>query len=427
MPLIFAILSAINVYSQPEPSNYKAVVAKFKLFYNDNKPDSIYKMFGPEMRAAPVASSPEVFRNTASQLKTQLGTLNAATFTRYNGTVAAYDADFQNGVLLMSLQLNKSNEIAGLSFVPAPAKPVASVTADDPNLTETPVTIKIIGGSISGTLSVPKNAPAKLPVVLIIAGSGPTDRDGNNTLGVNCNTYKMIAGALGKNGIACLRYDKRMIGKSINSTKEKDLRFEDYADDAIALIKLLHDDARFSKIIVLGHSEGSLVGMLSAVDEPVNAFISVAGAGDRIDKILTVQTKDQPDFIKDGLRSIMDSLKRGKFTDKVDPALYSLMRPSVQPYMLSWMRHDPTIEIKKLKIPILIVQGTTDIQVTIGDAEKLKKAKSDATLLIIPGMNHVLKEAPADRAGNLETYKDPNLPLKPEFVTGIVGFINKLK
>jgi pimeloyl-ACP methyl ester carboxylesterase len=190
---------------------------------------------------------------------------------------------------------------------------------------------------------------------------------------------------------------------------------------------MLHDDARFSKIIVLGHSEGSLIGMLASADQPVSGYISVAGAGERIDKIITTQLKDQPDYIKSGFKTILDSLVRGKFTDKVDPALYSLMRPSVQPYMLSWMRHDPAVEIRKLKIPVLIIQGTTDIQVTVGDAEKLKKAKSDATLLIIPGMSHILKEGPADKAENAATYKDPNLPLKPELVTGIVDFIKKLK
>lgn len=423
--LLVAVLSIANVYGQTEPSNYAVVVSKFKLFYNNNKPDSIYKIFGPEMRTA---LTPEQFRATTGQLKTQIGPLSQTSFTGFNQGVATYNATFKNGELVMRLSLNATNQIIGLLFQPAEVKAEASTIAGDPSLTETPIVQKTFSGNISGTLTMPKNASGKIPVVLIIAGSGPTDRDGNSPkLGLNGYTYKLLANALGKNGIASLRYDKRMVGQSVSATKEKELRFEDYTDDAQALIEMLHNDPRFSKVIVLGHSEGSLVGMLASTDQPVSAFISVAGAGERGDKILIAQLKSQPAFISEGFQTILDSLKKGKFTDKVDPSLYFIARPSIQPYLLSWLVHEPFREIKKLKIPILIIQGTTDLQITVADAEKLKKAKSDATLVIIPGMNHVLKAAPADRDKNLATYKDPNLPLKPELVTSIVSFIDKLK
>jgi len=123
---------------------------------------------------------------------------------------------------------------------------------------------------------------------------------------------------------------------------------------------------------------------------------------------------------------MLDSLKKGKTTDNIDPALYFIARPSIQKYLASWFRYEPQRVIKTVKIPTLIVQGTTDLQVTVADAGKLKKAKSDATLDIIPGMNHVLKEAPEDRDKNLATYNDPALPLKPQLITDVVGFINKL-
>jgi alpha-beta hydrolase superfamily lysophospholipase len=237
----------------------------------------------------------------------------------------------------------------------------------------------------------------------------------------------MLANALGKNGIASLRYDKRMIGQSVTSTKLKELRFEDYVDDAVGLINMLSEDARFSKVIVLGHSEGSLVGLLSVRDQPAKAFISVAGAGQQADKIVTEQMKSQPKYIADNFKTMLDSLKKGKFTDNIDPKIYAIAGPDVQPYLMSWFRYDPIREIKKIKIPALILQGTTDIQVTVADAEKLKKADSDAKLVIITGMNHILKEAPADREQNIATYNKPNLPLKPELVTSIVDFINGLK
>ena len=423
--LLLFVTTASGAFAQSEPAVYATVIKKFALFYNNNKPDSIYKIFGPEMRNALNA---EQFRATMGQLKAQLGPLNNTAFINFKNPVASYTGTFQNGALVIRLSLNAQNEIIGLLLQPAETEAIASTLTDDPALTETPVTQKTLSGNISGTLTMPKNAHGPIPVVLIIAGSGPTDRDGNSPkLGLNGYTYKLLANALGDHGIASLRYDKRLVGKSVSKTKEKELRFEDYSDDAIALVNMLHDDNRFSKIIVLGHSEGSLVGMLASADQPVNAFISVAGAGDRADIILTEQMKSQPQYIANGFKTIMDSLKRGKFTDVVDPALYPIARPSVQPYLLSWMMHDPAREIKKLKIPVLIIQGTTDLQVGVADAEKLKKADKNAVLDIIPGMNHVLKAAPVDRDKNLATYRDPDLPLKPELVTAIVSFIDKLK
>jgi len=288
--------------------------------------------------------------------------------------------------------------------------------------------LKTFSGSISGTLAMPKNAADKIPVVLIIAGSGPTDRDGNSPkLGLASNAYKMIANELGKNGFASLRYDKRLVGQSVSSTKENELRFEDYVDDAVGLINMLNDDQRFSKIIILGHSEGSLVGMMAANGQPVKAFISVAGAGDSADKIMTEQMKSKGALISDGFNRMLDSLKRGKTTDNIDPSLYPYARPSIQKYLMSWFRYNPIREIKKIKIPILILQGTTDLQVTVSDAEKLKKAKSDAILDIIPGMNHIMKDAPADRDKNIATYNEPELPLKSEFVKALISFLNKQK
>jgi pimeloyl-ACP methyl ester carboxylesterase len=280
------------------------------------------------------------------------------------------------------------------------------------------------GTTIYGTLTMPKDASGKIPVVLIIAGSGPTDRDGNGPL-INTNTYKLLAYALGKAGIASVRYDKRMIGQSVGTQKEADLRFEDYSDDAVGFINMLGDDQRFSKVIVAGHSEGSLVGMIACHDEPVKGFISLSGAGEPAEKILTEQMKSQPGFASEGLKKVLDSLKRGKINPNVDPSLYGLLRPSIQMYIMSWCRYDPTVEIRKVKCPILIIQGTTDMQISVDNAQKLKSAKSSATLVIIRGMSHILKDGPADKEQNLATYKDPNLPLNTEMVNAVIDFVKK--
>jgi pimeloyl-ACP methyl ester carboxylesterase len=326
----------------------------------------------------------------------------------------------------MTLTLNSENQISGWFLKPQPEseQQAAAAVQIDPSLEESPITLKTFSANISGTLTMPKNASGKIPVVLIIAGSGPTDRNGNSPqLGLNANIYKLLAYDLGKQGIASLRYDKRLIGESTSTTKESELSIDDYVDDAVGLINMLHDDGRFSKVIVAGHSEGSLVGMMAAYSEPADAFISIAGAGEPAEKILAEQMKSQPTYIADEFKTIMDSLRKGKITENVDPAMYTIARPSIQHYIMSWCRYDPTKEIRKVKVPVLILQGTNDLQVSVDNALKLKNAKSSATLTIIRGMNHILKDAPPDKVQNAATYTNPVLPLNTELVSAIVDFV----
>lgn len=415
-----AIFFAVKLFAQAEPVKYMAAAGQFKKFYNANLPDSISANFSPEFKAdLPI----DKFNASTKQLRAQLGTLLQTEFFSYNSSLATYKATFQNGVFLLNLALNNKDQITGLKL--APYQEVAKI---DPSLTESPVSLKTFSGTIYGTITTPKTLNGKIPVVLIIAGSGPIDRNGNSPNLVT-NDYKLIAEALGKDAIASLRYDKRMVGESVGTEKEESLRFDDYVDDAIGMINLLKEDKRFSKVIVLGHSEGSLVGILASISSEgsTNAFISVAGAGRRADDILTEQMKSQPTYMSEGFKKILDSLAVGKVQKKVDPSLYFIARPSIQNYLRSWCKFDPQQEIKKLRIPILIVQGSTDLQVPVTDAEKLKKAKSAATLTIIHGMNHVFKEAPIDKDKNMATYNQPELPLKPEFVSSVLDFIHGLK
>ena len=302
----------------------------------------------------------------------------------------------------------------------------AAQTPADASLIESPITCKNLSGMISGTLTMPKNATGKIPVVIIIADSGPTDRDGNNAQsGLNCNTYKLLAQGLGIKGIASVRYDKRMVGESTTTNKPSDLRFDDYVDDAVSLLELLNDDQRFSKIIMLGHGEGAMVGMLAARDQPAKAVITINTTSEQGDKFMTEQMKSKPQFMQTAFKTLLDSMRKGKTIDNIDLALYPLASPAKQKFLMSYFRYVPVRIIKIQKVPVLIMQGGTDQQIAVADAEKLKKAKSDATLLVIPGMNHILKEAPADNEKNLATYDKPDLPLKAEVIPAIVDFINK--
>ncbi len=279
-------------------------------------------------------------------------------------------------------------------------------------------------GIIYGTLTLPENNENNIPVVLIIAGSGPTDRNGNSAIAGNNNNLKMIAEQLATHNIASLRYDKRGIAKSANvDIAEKDLRFEDYINDAIGWLGLLKKDQRFSDVFILGHSQGSLVGMVAAQEEDIAGFISVAGPGQFIADTLREQLSTLPAELKEEAEEILASLENGKTVSEVDENLQSVFRPSVQPFLISYMKYDPVEEIKKLDIPILIVQGTTDLQVSVSDANNLKDAFPEAQLEIIEGMNHVLKEAPADPQKNTATYNDPELPLADGFTGVILDFI----
>ncbi len=288
------------------------------------------------------------------------------------------------------------------------------------------IIMKTPSGDIFGTLTVPNNLKVS-PIVIIIAGSGPTDRDCNSPLGIKTNAYKMLSEGLAENGISSLRFDKRGIGNSKGAmTSEVDLKFETYINDVVSWIALLKKDKRFSKVVLLGHSEGSLIGIVAAEQVNVSGLISVAGVGRPADEILKIQLeKKLPAQLLEESNKILDSLKTGKTVSDVDPSLLALYRPGIQPYMISWMKYDPAQEISKLKIPVLIIQGTTDLQVTVNDAKLLSESYPDAKLLIIQDMNHVLKESDDNMQNNLATYSNPELPLKPELIPEIVNFIKR--
>lgn len=300
------------------------------------------------------------------------------------------------------------------------------VFAQNQAFDESPINYKNLSGYIRGTLCMPGNVSGKVPVVLIVADAGPTDRNGNNEQsGLNSNMYKLLAEGLAKNGIASVRFDKRMVGESKTANKLEDLRFDDYIDDAVGLIEMLNDDQRFSKVVVLGHGEGSLVGMLAARDQPAKAIVLINASSEQGDKVMTEQFKSKPQYIQDEFKTLLDSMKKGKTFDNVDLAMYPLVTTARQKYLMSYFKYPPLRVIKVMKVPVLIVQGTTDVQTSVADAEKLKKAKSDALLITIKGMSHIMKEGPQDKDQNMATYSNPALPLKVELVPDLVDFINK--
>lgn len=290
---------------------------------------------------------------------------------------------------------------------------------------EEPVRLETSTGTIHGTLLLPAVQGA-VPVALLIAGSGPTDRDGNSlALNGENNSLRMLAEGLADAGVATLRYDKRGVAESRPAgAAETDLRFDAYVEDAALWLRRLHDDPRFSSVVVIGHSEGSLIGMIAAADGGADAFVSMAGISRPAPAVLRDQIRPQltPELWAESER-ILGALERGQTADSVPAILMPLYRPSVQPYLISWFRHDPAARLSELTIPVLLVQGTTDMQVGVSEAEGLRASLPDSELTVIEGMNHVLKAVPADPARQIASYSDPSLPLAPGLVEGIAAFI----
>ncbi len=287
------------------------------------------------------------------------------------------------------------------------------------------VHIKTLTGTLHGTQIIPASNASEL-AVLILAGSGPTDRNGNSSLAGENNSLKLLAEGLAGHGIASTRYDKRGIGESAAAgLEEADLRFDTYVEDAALWIQQLQADSRFSSITVIGHSEGSLIGMLAIQKTGADAFVSIAGIAQTASQVLRDQLQPRlPDALWQQNEQILAALEQGKRVTAIPPELNALYRSSIQPYLISWFRYTPVQEISRLTVPVLIVQGTTDIQVSVKEAQDLKKAKPDAELRIIEGMNHVLKAVPLDPEQQNASYSEPMLPVVSDLVEGISQFIH---
>jgi pimeloyl-ACP methyl ester carboxylesterase len=387
---------------------------KFVSYYNNGKVDSIYTLLSDAGKAK-ITNAALV--TATLQLKGALGDIKSCEFYKENNGANSYIATLDKSGPVLYVTFTKANKLAGF-FTDADKRELPGA-----------ITVTTPDAVLKGTLTVP-DVKQKVPVVLLIAGSGPTDRDGNTkSAGVNPNTYLQISEALKQKNIAVLRYDKRMVGQSTSTKAVAELEFNDFVDDAVALVKFLKADARFSKIIIAGHSEGSLIGMLVCQRENTDGFISLAGAGVGADGTLKNQLKDKlsADNYKKGSLMI-DSIKAGQAV-KQKLTLWSmgLFDPSLQPYLHSWMQYNPQKEIAKLTVPAFIVQGSTDIQVGIDDALLLKKAQPKARIKLINGMSHILKEGPADNAENMATYTKSDLPLHPELIPAIAAFIESIK
>ncbi|WP_024644197.1 alpha/beta hydrolase [Pseudomonas syringae] len=303
----------------------------------------------------------------------------------------------------------------------------ATASAAAPSTVQRQVSVDTENGKLYGTLMMPRS-DKPVPVVLIVAGSGPTDRDGNNPEGGRNDSMKRLAVILASNNIASVRYDKRGVAASKAVTPdERNLSVESYVADVQLWARALKANTRLGPLILLGHSEGALVATLAAEKAGAAALISVAGTGRPVDQVLREQFQERlPPELLQRSNQLLDELKAGKTDDNVPSELEVVFRPSVQPYLISLFRQDPAAAFGALKMPALIVQGRNDIQVGVGDALLLQKAKPDAELALIDGMNHVLRIVPDDLQQQLLSYRNPTQPLAKEVTSRILRFIKAL-
>ena len=276
---------------------------------------------------------------------------------------------------------------------------------------------------LPGTLSFNKNI-VQQALVIYVHGSGNVDRNGNQAGAIKANYIQQLAEALNKNSIAFYRYDKRTATQENMKYLMQGISFLDFVKDVQVSVEHFKDDSRFSSIVIIGHSQGSLVGML-ALSQDVDKYISIAGPASRIDEIMTQQIRKQNG---DSLAGIVDShFKESNATgtiENVNSMLFQLFNPQNLPFFESWMQYNPTNEMSKIKVPILIINGNKDLQVSVEEAKTLHNANPDAELVIIENMNHVLKNIEKDE-DNFKSYSSPDFPVSEELVEVISRFIKK--
>lgn len=278
---------------------------------------------------------------------------------------------------------------------------------------------------LAGTFVTPAGITAAKGVV-IIAGSGPTDRNGNSKLGVDADYLEQLANALASAGIASLRYDKRGVGGSkALVTSEAALRFSDFVGDAEKWAVWLGQQPDISCVFVLGHSEGGLIATLIAGKANPAGLALVSSPGGSMATVLGRQLRHLPmtGALRAEALTTLKQIENGRKVNNVDPKLHNLFRPSVQPFLISMIDIDPASELAKLSLPTLIVSGGKDQQVTKADYDALTAARPGATALRVPDMNHVLKDISGGRKANLAAYKNPKLPLSPELTKAVTGFV----
>ena len=303
------------------------------------------------------------------------------------------------------------SDMAGINVRPVLAR----------NKTDSDVTIPASGFSLAGTLtSPPQPGRLKHPAIVLVAGSGPVQRD-ETVAGIPI--FAQLAGALADRGFMVLRYDKRGVGQSGGRSESATL--DDYADDLISVVRWLakRRDIDRKRITVTGHSEGGAVGMIAAGREKkISSLVLVAAPGTTGADLILAQQQHLLDALKlpDAERqSTIDLQKRiqaAVMTEKGWEAVPPEMRKQADtPWFRSFLLFDPAKAIKKTRQRVLIIQGDLDTQIAPGNADRLaelargRKKKADVRVEHLPGVNHLLVRAETGEVSEYPSLKEKQI------------------
>ncbi|MFK7858122.1 MAG: alpha/beta hydrolase [Granulosicoccus sp.] len=292
-------------------------------------------------------------------------------------------------------------------------------------------------GELAGTLLLPSHANPPFNTVLILPGSGPTDRDGNNPGSLKASSYRLLAEGLAERGVASVRVDKRGLGESSAAGDANQVTFKLYVDDVVSWLGVIADMPQLTgDVWLVGHSEGAMIATVAAGREldQVRALVMLAAPGRTLGVVLREQLASNPanvPVLAEAFAAI-EMLERNEPVDPetLHPGLRPLFNVSTQHYLGEMIRFDPAAALRELgerddPLPVLIVHGMRDIQVSSEDARALAQARPDAELVMIADMNHVLKSVSSDdRGANLATYSNPELPLVQNVVDSVADFID---
>jgi len=277
-----------------------------------------------------------------------------------------------------------------------------------------------INTHVDGTLLFP-NSNEKPKLAIIIGGSGPIDRNGNQNFLKN-NSLKKLAERLSNQGIATFRYDKRVVKQIRTGNIDKNTLFDDFVTDAVSVIEYFKKTNSYSKIYVIGHSQGSLVGILAG-EGRMDGFVSISGAGKSIDSVVIEQVQKTAPQFTEGAKKAFGAMRYGRTISNYPPELSSIFNQEIQAFMINWMQYNPKELINSLDVPILILNGTKDLQVSIEEAQSLKNAAPNAELKIIEKMNHIMFIIDGDDLENAKSYNESTRPISSEVIEAIVNFI----
>ena len=278
-----------------------------------------------------------------------------------------------------------------------------------------------INKHVSGTL-LKSEKEINSKIVILIGGSGPVDRDGNQSF-MKTDMLKKLAFSLSKKGLATFRYDKRIVNQIIAGNIDKNMMFDDFVDDAVSVVNYFK--SKYKTIVIAGHSQGSLVGLL-CLDPNVSGFISISGVGSPIDKIIESQISKTAPLLLEDTKKTLEIMRNGNITEDFPIALSSIFNIDIQPFMINWMQYNPSDIIANVSIPCLIINGDKDLQVEVEEAKILNNSAKNSELLIVKNMNHVLVDIKGDELSNAKSYNNPNLEIVPSVCEKIIDFINKL-